>query len=120
TGGEMEHEDGLRHECPVCPVGPVSPVSRRALLRLGVVAGVGAATARFSPAFGSSVGAAEHEVAPQGAALAPAVLPQQPNYPVPPIVTRAQWGCNEALRKPGQSYNSVVEKIVVHHTVTPN
>ena len=29
-------------------------------------------------------------------------------------------GCNEALRKPGQSYDSVVEKIVVHHTVTPN
>ena len=44
----------------------------------------------------------------------------QLNWPPPPIVTRAQWGCNEALRKPGQSYNTVVEKIVVHHTVTPN
>jgi hypothetical protein len=53
-------------------------------------------------------------------ALRPQSLPQQLNWPVPPIVTRAQWGCNEALRKPGQSYDSVVEKIVVHHTVTPN
>jgi hypothetical protein len=40
----------------------------------------------------------------------------RPNWPVPPIVTRAQWGANEALRGGGQEYDSVVEKIVVHHT----
>jgi hypothetical protein len=42
------------------------------------------------------------------------------NWPVPPIVTRAQWGANESLRKPGRIYNSTVSKIIVHHTGTPN
>jgi hypothetical protein len=42
------------------------------------------------------------------------------DWPVPPIVTRAQWGANESLRKPGRSFNSVVRKIIVHHTGTPN
>jgi hypothetical protein len=90
------------------------------MLQLGIAAGVGAATVRMSPAFAAAVGAVD---AP-GSVLAPAVTPhplaQQLSWPVPSIVTRAAWGCNEALRKPGQSYDSVVEKIVVHHTVTPN
>jgi len=43
-----------------------------------------------------------------------------PNWPVPPIVTRAQWGANEALRKSGRIYDSTVVKFVVHHTGTPN
>ena len=42
------------------------------------------------------------------------------DWPVPPIVTRAQWGANEALRKPGQTYDSSVLKLIVHHTGTPN
>ena len=42
------------------------------------------------------------------------------NWPVPPIVTRAQWGANESLRKPGRIYNPTVTKIIVHHTGTPN
>ena len=119
----MEQRDGLRHECPACVGTSESPAgewSRRSLLRLGLAAGVGAATARISPAFAGSVGGADHEVAAPGAGRVRSALAQQPNYPVPPIVTRAQWGCDEALRKPGQSYDTVVEKIVVHHTVTPN
>jgi hypothetical protein len=116
------------HACPACTgvadLGPASGGwSRRALLRLGLVAGVGAAagsTIGGSSAFAGGVGAAEREVSPPGAALLHAQLPQQPNFPVPPIITRAQWGANEAIRKPGQTYNSLVEKIVVHHTVTPN
>jgi hypothetical protein len=43
-----------------------------------------------------------------------------PDWPVPPMVTRAQWGANEALRKSGQSYDHTIRKIVVHHTGTPN
>ena len=42
------------------------------------------------------------------------------NWPVPPIVTRAQWGANEALRKAGLSFDQTVTKLVVHHTGTPN
>jgi hypothetical protein len=90
------------------------------MLQLGLAAGVGAATVRMSPAFG----AAAADLATPGSVHAPAIAPQpgaqQLSWPVPTIVTRAEWGCNEALRKPGQSYDSVVEKIVVHHTVTPN
>ena len=123
----MERRDGLPHECPACTDPSESALgestqgswSRRSLLRLGVAAGVGAATVKISPSFAGTVGAAEHEVDAPGAVHTDAVGPA-PNWPVPPIVTRAQWGANEALRKPGQSYNTVVEKIVVHHTVTPN
>ena len=39
---------------------------------------------------------------------------------MPPIVTRAQWGANEALRHRSPTFNSTVTKIVVHHTGTPN
>jgi hypothetical protein len=46
-------------------------------------------------------------------------LVQQSEWPAPAIITRAQWGANEAIREPGQEYDSVVEKIVVHHTGTP-
>jgi hypothetical protein len=48
------------------------------------------------------------------------VLSAIPNWPVPAIITRAQWGANEALREPGQIYDTSVSKIIVHHTGTPN
>lgn len=38
----------------------------------------------------------------------------------PTIVTRAAWGANEALRKGPPTFDSRVEKIVVHHTGTRN
>jgi len=41
-------------------------------------------------------------------------------WPVPPIVTRAQWGANESLRKYEPIYNSMIGKLIVHHTGTPN
>jgi hypothetical protein len=45
---------------------------------------------------------------------------RQPNWPAPRIVTRAQWGANESLRHDSPIFNSVVKKIIVHHTGTPN
>ena len=45
---------------------------------------------------------------------------QDPSWPVPPVVTRAEWGADEHLRKAAPDYDSVVEKLIVHHTVTPN
>src|SRR6202035_4365473 len=44
---------------------------------------------------------------------------QDLSWPVPPIVTRAEWGADEHLRKAAPDYDSVVEKLIVHHTVTP-
>src|SRR5439155_19153484 len=42
------------------------------------------------------------------------------HWPAPAIVTRAQWGANEALRESGQIFDATVSHIVVHHTGTPN
>jgi hypothetical protein len=38
----------------------------------------------------------------------------------PPIITRAQWGANEAIRRAAPSYAPSVSVIFVHHTATPN
>jgi hypothetical protein len=86
------------------------PISRRAALQLGVGAGAAAVAA---PYLGNLTGE-------RAAFGAKAALVPNPNWPVPPIITRAQWGANEALRQPGQIYNSQVLKIVVHHTGSPN
>jgi hypothetical protein len=37
----------------------------------------------------------------------------------PPVVSRAQWGADESLRK-GTPLYAPVTKLIVHHTVTPN
>jgi len=42
------------------------------------------------------------------------------NALAPPIMRRAAWGANEALRKPVEHYDTTVEKLVVHHTGTGN
>ena len=55
-----------------------------------------------------------------GCSSAPHVPPTQCTGQIPPLVTRAQWGANEGLRKPGLSYDTSVSKIIVHHTGTPN
>ncbi|MGI8684474.1 MAG: N-acetylmuramoyl-L-alanine amidase [Acidimicrobiales bacterium] len=38
----------------------------------------------------------------------------------PPIVTRAQWGADERMRRPTPPAFAPVTRMVVHHTVTPN
>src|SRR5438552_3924395 len=88
-------------------------VTRRAALQLGAGAGVAAVAAPYvARHWGRS---ADFDVRDAVPAFAPI-----PNWPVPPIVTRAQWGANESLRKSGQSYDTRIYKIVVHHTGTPN
>ena len=37
----------------------------------------------------------------------------------PPIVTRAQWGADESIRKP-IDWNTTIQAVVVHHTVNAN
>jgi hypothetical protein len=80
-------------------------------LQLGAGAGLAAAAAPYLATRG-----------PAGVLLdrAEPVLAAMPNWPPPAIITRAQWGANEALRKPGAAYDAPVRKIVVHHTGTPN
>jgi N-acetylmuramoyl-L-alanine amidase-like protein len=89
-------------------------ISRRAALRLGVGAGALAVAAPYLPRVLGHGGAA---VDLDGADLA---MVRRPNWPAPPIITRAQWGANEALRKPGQIYDAAIHKLIVHHTGTPN
>ncbi|MFM8238243.1 MAG: N-acetylmuramoyl-L-alanine amidase [Actinomycetota bacterium] len=52
--------------------------------------------------------------------LVPVAATRRPDWPVPKIVTRAEWGAKESLRTGSPIYDDVVEKIVVHHTATPN
>jgi hypothetical protein len=87
-------------------------VSRRAALQLAGTAGAAVAAAPLLTRVSAS-----DLFDLRGAEPA---LASRLNWPVPPIVTRAQWGANESLRKPGRIYNSTVTKIIVHHTGTPN
>jgi hypothetical protein len=96
------------------PATGAASLSRRAALRLGLGAG---ATAALTP-YLARLDTDAAGVALDGTAHPIAV--HQPNWPAPPIVTRARWGANEAIRKGGAEYDTAVEKLVVHHTVTPN
>jgi N-acetylmuramoyl-L-alanine amidase len=63
------------------------------------------------PAVASAVG-------PAAAPPAGTASPEPINYP-PPIITRAQWGADESIRKP-VDFNSVVRAMIIHHTDTIN
>jgi hypothetical protein len=88
-------------------------LSRRAALQLGAGVGATAVAAPYLAHLGRDTRAVD--VSDARLLFAPV-----PNWPVPPIVTRGQWGANEGLRKSGQIFDSPVSKIVVHHTGTPN
>jgi len=88
-------------------------VSRRDALKLGATAGIVAASAPYL----SRLGGDGPFVDLSDATNAFSAIP---NWPVPSIVTRAQWGANEALRRAGQSYDTTVQKLIVHHTASPN
>jgi len=104
-GRSVQHEDS--HD-------RVSPrVTRRAALQLGAGASVAAVAAPYV----ARVSGAQRAFDLGGAQPAFAAVP---DWPVPAIVTRAQWGADESLRKPGRSYDRTVSKLIVHHTGTPN
>jgi hypothetical protein len=93
-------------------------ISRRAALRLGAGAGLTAASVPYLTRAGFDLRAGDRRAVDlSDARLA---LTPRPTWPAPPIVTRSQWGANEALRKPGQVYDAPIRKIIVHHTATPN
>jgi hypothetical protein len=88
------------------------PVSRRAALQLGAGAG---AVAALAPQLARLEGVASVDLLDAELTAA-----QRLRWPAPRIVTRAQWGADERIRKRGVGYNRKVSKIVVHHTGTPN
>ncbi|MDQ1467734.1 MAG: hypothetical protein QOH10_2149, partial [Actinomycetota bacterium] len=88
-------------------------VSRRAALQIAGTAGAAVAAAPLL----ARAGATGDLFDLRGAEPA---LVSRLDWPVPPIFTRAQRGANESLRKPGRVFNSVIRKIIVHHTGTPN
>jgi hypothetical protein len=90
-------------------------ITRRAALQLGAGAGAFALTAPYLRLHGSHAHGGAVDLADAELALAP-----NPAWPAPTIVTRAQWGANEALRRTGQVYDGAIQKIIVHHTATPN
>jgi hypothetical protein len=88
-------------------------VTRRVAIQLGAGAGAAALAMPYVTFNDSSVDAYLLD-------RAQLALRPIPGWPVPRVITRAQWGANEGLRKPGQSYDSSIAKLIVHHTGTPN
>jgi len=105
-GRSVRHDDSHSRD--------VRRVTRRAALQIGAGA-VAAAVAAPIVARLSGRTAAGVDLG----AVRPIFAPIH-DWPVPPIVTRAQWAANEGLRKPGQVYDTSITKFVVHHTGTPN
>lgn len=108
----MNEEHLIDDGCPACRDnrGESARLSRRSLLRLGATA---AAAAAVAPHIRTMEAAAVD--LRSGRRAAPDL-----SFPIPPIVTRAQWGADESIRKGGCEYDDQVEKLIVHHTVTPN
>jgi hypothetical protein len=111
SGRGSDDHDG----CPACASGgqrdtPQHRLNRRSALRLAAGAGAVLAVAphvRSNASRPVDLRTASRTVA-------------NPNWPPPPIITREQWGANEALRSVGPSYDASVEKLIVHHTATPS
>ncbi|HEX5613551.1 MAG TPA: N-acetylmuramoyl-L-alanine amidase [Acidimicrobiia bacterium] len=113
-------EHDVQHECPGCvPAVSARPsaslVTRRQALKLGAA---GAAVAVAPRVLGGFAPVLESRLIDLSDATR--TVYKNKAWPPPPIITRQQWGANEALRKSGQEYDWKVEKLVVHHTVTPN
>jgi hypothetical protein len=87
--------------------------SRRQVLGGGLVVAATAAATRALPLGGGSAHAATHLLGDSHTVAA------RRAYPAPRVVSRHAWGADERLRRPGVEFDSVVEKLVVHHTVTP-
>jgi hypothetical protein len=115
--GREPDTDG-HDDCPACQgttgsTNDSALFSRRGALRLA--AGASAALAVTPSLLANGAGALPAGLTQQRSFLTP-----RPDWPAPAMVTRAGWGANEAIRKSGQVFDSRVEKIVIHHTVTPN
>ena len=96
----------------IFPDSPNRTISRRDVLRLGAGAGLvatAAATMAAPGPFGLSLDR-----------LVPVATERRTDWPVPRIVTRAEWGAKESLRNGTPTYDDAVAKLVVHHTATPN
>ncbi|MFN8035227.1 MAG: peptidoglycan recognition family protein [Acidimicrobiia bacterium] len=114
--------------CPCCMPGahdqepegrqPGSPAkpSRRAVLQAGALAGGVLAVPRSVLARP----ARRRPARPSARAVAARL-----DWPIPDVVTRAQWGADESLRITKEltsppDYDAVVTKLIVHHTASAN
>ena len=88
-------------------------MSRRAALQLAAGAGALVASAPYLARIGNGPDLFDA----RGVEL---ISAPDLDWPVPPIVTRSQWGANESLRTADPIFNSAIRKLIVHHTGTPN
>ena len=93
--------------------GAPAVLSRRHVLAGGLVA---ASTATVATGFATRAAAitADPSGRVRGSASRARTL-----LPPPPIVARSQWGADERLRTDSPLYDPVIDKLIVHHTVTP-
>jgi hypothetical protein len=108
-------EQANHHDCPGGAAGDARLVTRRDALRLGAT---GATVAVAARALGGTLALDRGGPLDLGDVVRAAY--QNKSWPVPPMITRGEWGANEALRKSGQVYDWKIEKLIVHHTVTSN
>lgn len=58
---------------------------------------------------------------PDGSAIAPVSVAQASTVAgMPPIISRAEWGADESLRRGSASYSPTIKAAFVHHTATKN
>ncbi len=100
-GRSVEHDDSQND---VSRSDVSRRVTRRAALQIGAGTGVAAIAAPYVARFsrGEARAVDLSDARPAFAAVR--------DWPVPPIVTRTQWGANEALRTAGQLYDAPVAK----------
>ncbi|MFZ4584506.1 MAG: peptidoglycan recognition family protein [Acidimicrobiia bacterium] len=105
------HPEDSEVACPGCRSGLHAPISRRSFIGGAAALGVGAAALPLV-----------HSIPGVGAQTATPAYAPNPFFPAPRVISRAQWGANEALRlaKDPCVYDSTVTKIVVHHTASPS
>jgi N-acetylmuramoyl-L-alanine amidase len=68
----------------------------------------------------ATAAAASSRLIPSFDRAAHAATAKPSRWPIPTIVPRAQWGADEHLRIGPATYDTTVEKLIIHHTVTQN
>jgi hypothetical protein len=66
---------------------------------------------------GSSDGGEDRDGSAVSSSTTTTTVRTKPRAPQPPVITRAQWGADESIRKNNQKY-APIAKLFVHHTVT--
>ncbi|MEV4349795.1 N-acetylmuramoyl-L-alanine amidase [Actinoplanes sp. NPDC049596] len=97
----------------------INPDTQRPTPNKSDKSGPGAA-AQSAGASGADARGAQARWVESGRVLAGRAAVTLPVRPVPRMVTRAQWGANEAIVRGAPEYTGAIQEFFVHHTATGN